>query len=244
MLVHNGNFLNCRLILLIAGQLWEEQGFLAKNVRTPDETRVRMCCLALGAGSAFLMRLLKRTVTDAAELARIGLKATIDAKPQDFGPEADGTLWAETPGVRAEQISARLMSLLLYTLEARFWSCAGNEETIPGLLAGLCSDCLEHRNFVYQKARAMWEAATKYESSARHPAMSALRAEIYWLSWPASQWRLRLLAHFHFQDNEQMLRYFKRLFTRVGDTKCIEDSHKVARRPWTNMFGHIVSVET
>ena len=239
MLVHNANFLNCRLILLIAGPLWEEQGFLAKNVRTPDETRVRMCSLALGAGSAFLMRLLQRTVADAAELSRIGLKATIDSKPQDFGPEADGA-----PGVRAGQIAARLTSLLLYTLEARFWSCAGNEETIPGLLAGLCSDSQEHREVVYQKARAMWEAATKYESSARHPAMSALRAEIYWLSWPASQWHLRLLAHFHFQDNEQMLRYFRRLFTRVGDTKCIEDSHKVARCPWTNIFGHIVSFDS
>ena len=238
MLVHNANFLNCRLILLIAGPLWEEQGYLSKHIESTSDTMMRMCSLALGAGTAYLVRLFQHATGDAEELARVGLGVAHGSKAQDFAPEADGPMWA--PGVLPGQIPLRLMSLLLRTMEARFWSCAFNEECVPAFLAGLCSPSSDERQKIYARAKLLWETSTLYESSTRHPGMNALRNELYWLSWPSNQWRLRLLAHFHFADHEVHLQYWHRLFRRVGDTKIIEDSHKIVRTGVANLCSHQV----
>ena len=65
----------------------------------------------------------------------------------------------------------------------------------------------------------------------RYPGVGALREEIYWLSWPLVQWVLRWLAHFHFQLRHcsVVLAFIRLIFTRLGDTKMVEESHKIGK---------------
>ena len=52
---------------------------------------------------------------------------------------------------------------------------------------------------------------------------------MHWLSWPVCQWLLRTLAHFHFTSHPAWLYLFSAIFTRIGDTKAVEESHKIGR---------------
>ncbi len=59
--------------------------------------------------------------------------------------------------------------------------------------------------------------------------MSELRRQIYWLSWPINQWILRLFAHHLWQGRPAIERLLLTLFLRIGDTKGVEESHKIGR---------------
>jgi hypothetical protein len=53
--------------------------------------------------------------------------------------------------------------------------------------------------------------------------------EIYWLKWPLVQWLLRWLAQCHWFPSAELLEFTQTLFTRLGDTKCVEETHRLGR---------------
>ena len=53
---------------------------------------------------------------------------------------------------------------------------------------------------------------------------------MYWLSWPACQVKFRILAHSDFGLTEPVRHWLTQAYSRIGDTKVVEDSNKVARR--------------
>ena len=65
--------------------------------------------------------------------------------------------------------------------------------------------------------------------AAREGAAWELRKEIYWLSWPLCQYTMRLMAHHHWQAASPVVDFLSDVFNRLGDSKCIEESHRVAR---------------
>ena len=77
----------------------------------------------------------------------------------------------------------------------------------------------------------MWEAATDTEANANvFPSAWSLRQQVYWLSWPLVQFVLRWMAHMHFKPTAGFLCHFLRmLLTRIGDTKGVEETHRIGR---------------
>ena len=53
--------------------------------------------------------------------------------------------------------------------------------------------------------------------------------QVYWLRWPAVDTLLRILAHHQWRPHPEVVGLLHRLFTRIGDTKCVEESHKIGR---------------
>ena len=94
------------------------------------------------------------------------------------------------------------MSMMLHTLEARLWSQAWIERTMPDMVAGLLAPDAELRDERFRYAEDLWQASIHAESHQDfEPGAWELRQRIYWLDWPAVQWLMRLLAHFHFREN-------------------------------------------
>jgi hypothetical protein len=70
--------------------------------------------------------------------------------------------------------------------------------------------------------------ASLYLHFPRHGAYN-LYKEIYWLNWPLVQWLLRWLAQCHWLPSAELLEFTQTLFTRLGDTKCVEETHRLGR---------------
>ena len=120
------------------------------------------------------------------------------------------------------------MGFLLHFMEARLWSYAWQESAYPEAFAGLLSSSVAESSWKW--AKRLWEASTDAEANAhRFPGAWRLRQEIYWLSWPLVQWLLRWMAHHDFRPHHEILEFIRLLFTRIGDTKAIEESHKIGR---------------
>ena len=62
------------------------------------------------------------------------------------------------------------------------------------------------------------------------PCFFKLRENLYWMDWPVCQVSFRMLAQCNFQRIPEILRFLKRLFTRLGDTKVTEETNKILRR--------------
>ena len=130
------------------------------------------------------------------------------------------------PVMEQSEIPVRLMSFLLHMVEARFWSYAWQQWSLPeGFAAYLPTENGSKRDF--QTLRTLWEAATLAERvvNSGHPSasgVSQLRREVHWLSWPLTQGVLRLLAHHGWTPAPAIDRLLLRLWLRIGDTKCVE----------------------
>lgn len=132
-------------------------------------------------------------------------------------------------GVPLDQVLPRLMSFLLHFAEARLWSYAWMQCAYPEAFAALLSDG-KHAGDAFQSAKELWTAATDAEANQHlHPEAWDLRQEVYWLSWALVQFLLRWLAHVGFQPCPAIHAFLCRIFLRIGDTKCVEESHKIGR---------------
>ena len=118
-------------------------------------------------------------------------------------------------------------------MEARFWSYAWRQWALPEAFAAILSLKDEVCRVALQDLQGLFQAATDAEMGrAQGEAGSgayALRQEVYWLSWPLVDWLMRLLAHNHWLPLQQVLDVLLALFHRVGDSKCIEETHRIGR---------------
>ena len=182
----------------------------------------------MGAGELFLRKLWRHVTGQPNKLSRLGLKTIPGAIPQNFGPDITEP---GQPHIEEETIPGRIMNFLLCIVEARLWSYDWFQFSYPSAFAGLLSDNQEEREQTLKATKELWELSMATESGQNLvPGMFKLRQEVYWLSWPVNQLFFRLLAHTNFQLDEQILHLLRQFFTRLGDSKVIEDSNKIARR--------------
>ena len=131
-------------------------------------------------------------------------------------------------GIPLHEVPGRLMGFWLHFMEARLWSYAWQEYAYPEAFASLLSSTSAERSWKW--AEKLWVASTDAEAVAhRMPGAWRLRQEIYWLSWPLVQWMLRQMAHHGFRPQTNILEFIRLMFTRIGDTKASEESHKIGR---------------
>jgi len=129
-----------------------------------------------------------------------------------------------------DEIVERLMSLILHTLESRGWSAAWHECAMPGMLPAFMAPDSVAREEQVKFIEDLWHASVMVESEqGTGSGPQELRNQIYWLDWPAVQWVMRLLSHFHFQRHPTLESIIRSLCTRMGDTKMIEEMFKHIR---------------
>ena len=156
------------------------------------------------------------------------------------------------------------MSVLLCMTEARFWSYAFKQWTLPEGFASFLAakvtdpgtspvtdpgtsvspDPVEQAHTFWQDFfEAGWKVEAQADSDPDRRAASTLLQDIFWWSWPIVQWIGRLLAHCGFMlvtdsgtntnKNDAfaklLLAWLMDFFWRLGDTKCIEETHKLGR---------------
>ena len=231
-LLHSFNVCNMRIILAVGRLLWSEQTYLAVEKVTGPQDASWHSQRAIGSGERVLRQLWIDVVGSAKELARIGIQAIDGMTVSDFS----GAPWrdcgvADDIGVSdPQEIPGRLMSMVLRTLEARLWSAAWDERTMPSMMAALLAPDSAPREEQIKYMEDLWKASVLVES--QHGTGSGpqeLRAQIYWLDWPVAQWLMRLLAHFHFQRHPILESIVRSLCTRMGDTKMIGEMFKHIR---------------
>jgi hypothetical protein len=229
-LMHNVNLFNSRVMLLVATAAWTEPAMWSVWKTTPEADRTLTVQLASGAGEDVLRTMWQKVVEDSRELARLGWQVVaglpvIDVTPcTGLGQDYQGL------GVPVADIPGRLMSFLLHFMEQRFWAYAWYEWALPEGFAAVISPFPGVAEIHLQRIRSLYLASFDAESAAfEFPAAATLRSAVHWLSWPVCQWLLRTLAHFHFTSHPAWLYLFRAIFTRIGDTKAVEESHKIGR---------------
>ena len=168
-------------------------------------------------------------VGGARELHRIGFQ-TMPGEPIIDVSQPTGLGGPDSEeGVPLDKVPGRLMSFLFHFAEARLWSYAWLQFAYPEAFAGLLSP--NRASEAWEDARELWVAATDAEASAHTlPSVRTLRQEVYWLSWTLVQFVFRWLAQVDFKPCHGILSFLLMLFRRIGDTKCIEESHKIGRQ--------------
>mmetsp|Transcript_52539 Transcript_52539/g.114719 ORF Transcript_52539/g.114719 Transcript_52539/m.114719 type:complete len:1337 (-) Transcript_52539:10-4020(-) len=127
-------------------------------------------------------------------------------------------------GVESDELPVRLMSLLWHTCAQRFWSYAHFQFTYPGMFAKLLLE--DPRD--YEELQHFWELVTDAESWATVlPGLHTLREQLYFLRFPLVQYTFRLLSHYKFRPCKDIKAFLARLFSRLGDTRLIEEGHKL-----------------
>ena len=231
--------LNLRIILAVGQLLWSEQTYCAVAKCTASQDASWHAALACGGGESLLRQVWKQVVGNAKELARLGIRSVVGIQVADYS----GRIWTDC-GVADElnvscesDIRRRLMSFMLHVLEARLWSQAWMEFAMPEAAAAFLAPVSGHISAPQEKmkyAQDLWDASVWAESHRDSaPGTWEVRRKIYWLDWPAVQWIMRLLAHFNFQKDCRLPALLRPLFTRLGDTKMIEE-----------MFKHLRGAET
>ena len=87
--------------------------------------------------------------------------------------------------------------------------------------------------------------ADAVESGAhRMPAMATMRSKIWFLDFATTQLRLRLLKFRNFQPLASDLLWFRRSFTRIGDSVCIENANKQVRKAENDSSNNQLSSHT
>ena len=226
-LLHNLNLFNARVLLLVAGSAWLEQTVWSCCKTTPDSDRSHCTHLSSGAGEDLLREMWRKSTHDAVELSRLGW-TVIEGMPAEHVRAREGEV--SELGVDAEAIPGRLMSFLLNFLEQRLWTYAWHQFSLPESFAATLHPNVLIAQSALERINRLWVASTDAESSAQQfPGAAALRSEVYWLSWPINQWLLRVLAHFHFLQHPTWVSLFRTLYRRIGDSKCIEETHRIGR---------------
>ena len=161
------------------------------------------------------------------ELQRLGWPILEKASTTDLS-SASGEIPLLNPA-----IPERLMSLLCHFFEARWWYYAWISFALPEAFARVLVEGQEAADYM-QHLRLLWDAATFAESmeGVGHPSASGvvqLRQEIYWLDWPITQWLMRLMAHHCWVPHSTIINFLLIFFVRIGDTLCVEESHRVGR---------------
>ena len=233
-LMTNQNLLNARIMLMAGKAMWSEQTLWGLNKVTPDQDREFAVKYAGGLGDEMVKKMWIDSVFDARELQRIGMQTMVGEPFIDVSQSTGLGPNNRVEGVPLDKVPERLMSFLLHFTEARLWSYAWQQFAYPEAFAGLLStmhavDTLEH-------ARELWTAATDAEANASvYFGAWSLRQEVYWLSWTLVQFVLRWLAHENFKTSESLLGFLSQLFHRIGDTKAIEESHRIGRESETKV---------
>ena len=226
-LMHAINLVNGRIMLLVAKVAWTEQSMWSQLKTTPEQDRDMTVRYATGMGETVLKRMWRQALFDSRELHRLGWQI-VEGMPVLNLASASGEVLTLNP-----TIPERLMSFLLHFAEARWWSYAWMCFALPEGFAAVLAEgvqAVEHLQFW----RTLWEAATFAESvhGAGHPSaagVAELREAIYWLDWPLVQWLLRLMAHYLWVPHAVIVQFLLKLFLRLGDTLCVEESHRIGR---------------
>ena len=226
-LMHSMNLVNGRIMLLVAKVAWTEQSMWSQLKTTPHEDRDMLVRYATGMGEIVLKQMWRHAVFDSKELHRLGWQVVPNMPVTDF------TLASGEVPTLSPTFPERLMSFLCHFCEARWWSYAWMRFALPDAFAAVLAEgpqAVDHLQFW----RTLWDAATFAESvdGAAHSSatgVSELREAIYWLDWPLVQWLLRLMAHFLWVPHTAIMLFLLRFFLRIGDTLCVEESHRVGR---------------
>jgi len=229
-LMHNHNLFNCRLILLGGRLLWSLQTFCSVRKTTPEQDLQYRLSLAAGRGEHLLHEIWRTATSDPLELARLGWQVAPNRTYCDLRDNAPaglgGSAWPEGPGVDPATIPTRLVDFLLHVLEARLWTNAVSQYSLPEAFVGMLTDRREPWTFLQD----LWNAAVDAEAwRAEFPTLFSLRAQVYWLDWPLVQWLLRLGSQFGFQPHDFICAVTRILFTRIGDSKGVEETVKKLR---------------
>ena len=231
-LLHRFNACNMNIILAVGRLLWTEQTYLAVKKGTAPADATWHSQGATGFGTQILRQLWINVVGSAEQLGRIGIQALDGQRVSDFS----GTLWRKAGipgdiGVKdARELPRRLMSMVLHTIEARLWSAAWNECTMPEMLPAFVAPDSPAREEQVKYTEDLWHASVLVEcQEAEGSGAREVRSQIHWLDWPAVQWVMRLLAHFDFERHPTLESIIRSLCTRLGDTKMIEDMFKHIR---------------
>ena len=227
-LTNNSNLVNSRIMLLVSQLMWTEQTFWGTSKATAQQDFQVSVRLAEGLGDDMAKRMWKASVTDARELHRLGVSVIQDEPFIDVSiPTGLGGKDME-PGVPLQEAITRLMDFLLHFMEARLWSYAWCQFAFPEAFAALFSP--SHAKKAWQDMQELWLAATDAEANA-HLSQSAwtLRHSIDWLSLPIVEFLFRWLIQASRTLCPDPLRFLRMLLTRIGDTKCVEDSHRIGR---------------
>ena len=222
-----GNLLNARIMLLIARLAWTEQSWWSQMKTTPQQDREITVKYALGLGEALLKKMWKDALFRHIELHRLGWKIVENAPVTDFESGS-----GEVLNVSA-LVPERLMSFLCHFFEARWWSYAWMRFALPEGFAAVLAEGEQGMESL-QFLRTLWDAAILAETitNTGHPSAAgviSLRQEIYWLDWPVVQWILRLMSHFLWAPHTTVVNLLMTLFLRLGDTLCIEETHRIGR---------------
>ena len=136
-------------------------------------------------------------------------------------------------------VPGRLMSFLLNFMEARWWSCAWQRFALPEAFAGVLHPT--ESESILLELKELYQASVDVqcglhpgiglgpECESALPRAADLLQNVYWLRWPAVDLLLRILAHHQWRAQPELVGLLQRLFTRTGDTKCVEESHKIGR---------------
>ena len=227
-LANNSNLVNSRIMLLVSRLMWTEQTFWGASKATPQQDFHVSVRLAEGLGDDMAKRMWKDSVADARELHRLGIPVVQGAAFIDVSlPTGRGGKDLE-PGVPLQEAITRLMSFLLHFMEARLWSYAWCQFAYPEAFAALFSP--SHANKAWQNMQELWLASTDAEANAHLcPPAWGLRQSIYWLDLPIVQFLFRWLIQASHTLCPEPLRFLRMLLTRIGDTKCVEESHRIGR---------------
>ena len=229
-LLHNVNFFNMRVMLLVGRFLWSVQTWHSVHKTTAVQHAEQRVARATGHGEHFLRHIYRGSTFSAEEWARLGLPVVPGVLVADMGPYPDKVSGRVAPGVEQHEIPLRLASFLFHVIEARFWAYAWDRHAYPGAFAGTLAQGDDGEE-TCRSAEEFYSAMTLAESSAdENPGGMELRREAYFMDWPINQLGFRLLAQYHFQRTGEVKQHFRREFVRVGDTASIEKTMKICRK--------------
>ena len=228
--MHNLNFFNCRVMLLVAGHLWSEQTLWSVDKTTAQQSAEFAVGRAANKGEIFLRQMWKDSTFSAVEWGRLGASPVPGMVTVDMAPAVDPLTGWTSPGVLEAEIPRRVAHFFFAIVEARWWTLAHDAFSFPGSFAATLSSQAEERDAGCRHACECWDAATLAEVAAKeNPGLKELREKAYFLDWPINQYGFRLLAHHEFRAVPQVQNWFEREFVRIGDSKLIEESNKIAR---------------
>ena len=228
-LLHNHNLFNIRLLLLVGTPLWTLHTTVGARKVTAEANLQFNINMSTGAEEAMLRDMWRRTTGNAEALGRLGL-ATVP-NPYPMGPSDLGGGMGVSPGVRAEDMPKRVMDFLLRVIRLRLRASHHATIALPGALAGLLSSDLPTAQARMAWVADVWQLILDVEGCANTlpAAADVLKKEVHWLQWTLVQYTFRFLAHHQFQLCPPVLCHLRRLWTRIGDSKVIEDSHAIIR---------------
>ena len=229
LLMHNWNWFNMRLVLLFGQYMWSEQTLLSTEKTTPEQHFTYVLSISTGHGEDLLRLLWHGGTCDAKEWARLGVALYPGQDKTDMSPHRDPITQMHVPGVAEKNIPGHLASLMWNLIEERFWTYAEVQHRWPGIFAGILHETAH--GSVLEFSSQFWEACLFAEARRNvHPGFFTLREQVYWMDWPVCQLPFRLLGQCHFRRHPEITKYFRRQFVRMGDSKVVEETHKIVRR--------------